>query len=74
MSLCVVTESDPLNPEIQNLVLSTAIPCDGYLLLAETDIENHMTKVEVGLLFSAACGLYALAYIIKMARCQIGYK
>ncbi|WP_064608531.1 hypothetical protein [Photobacterium sp. J15] len=69
MSMCVVTD-----PQTNNLVLSTEVPCNGYLLVAETDIQNQITGTEVGLLFGAACSAYALQFVIKLALMQLGFK
>ena len=69
MSICV--KVDPSN---NNLFSSTAVPCDGYLLIAETDIQNQITGEMVSLLFGATIGLLAVVFVIKVTLQQLGFK
>lgn len=68
MSICVVIDS------VGNLVSSNSIPCDGVLLLAETDIANQITPELVGIMFAACASIYALVFVIKLSLQQIGFK
>lgn len=67
MSICVKVDA-----ATQNLVSSSSIPCDGVLLLAETDIQNQITGDTVFALFGATAGLLALVFVIRLALSQFG--
>lgn len=67
MSICVKVEA-----ATQNLVLSSKIPCDGVLLLAEADVQNQITREVVTQLFGATVGLFALVFVIRLTLSQFG--
>ncbi len=68
MSICVKVDS-----LTNNLVSSSAIPCDGYLLLAETDIQNQITAETVFALFGATATLFAIVFVVKLGLQQLGF-
>ncbi|GAD29674.1 hypothetical protein PLEI_1327 [Photobacterium leiognathi lrivu.4.1] len=55
------------------LQVSNSVPCDGYYLLAETDIQNTLSAESVFALVGAAASLYALVYVIKFILKQLGF-
>ncbi|EGV3809040.1 hypothetical protein FOR84_16845 [Vibrio parahaemolyticus] len=67
MSICVKVDA-----ATQYLVSSSAIPCDGFLLLAEADVQNRITQEVVLILFGSAAGLFALVFVIRLALSQFG--
>ena len=69
MTICVTVD-----PATNNLVSSTAVPCDGYLLIAETDIQNQIDGETVSLLFGATIGLLALVFVFRLLLQQLGFK
>lgn len=71
MALCVVEVPNGLSGT--RLQVSTADPCDGYLLVEVKQLDNQITQPEVFALFSAIAGLYAIAFVIKLVRRQIGF-
>lgn len=68
MSICVVVDS------LGNLVSSNAIPCDGVLLIAETDMTNQITPELVGLIFAACASVYGIVFVIKLTLQQLGFR
>jgi hypothetical protein len=69
MTICVTVD-----PATNNLVSSTTVPCDGYLLIAETDIQNQIDGETVSLLFGATIGLLALVFVFRLLLQQLGFK
>lgn len=68
MSICVTVDETS-----KNLVSSSAIPCDGYYLLSETDLQATLDMNDVFLLFGAAASLYAISFVFRLALKQLGY-
>ncbi|HIF9287605.1 TPA: hypothetical protein ACX6Q9_003565 [Photobacterium damselae] len=66
--LCVKTTVDGY------LKVSSAIPCDGALMLSVTDAQGSLDETSVTLLITAALGLYALVYIGKFVLHAMGFR
>lgn len=75
MTLCV--ESRPvklgLNSTEPVLVVTQAQTCSTYYLVEAKDLEGQLSATEVLLLFGAAASLYALVFVFKIARRQLGF-
>lgn len=75
MALCV--ESKPLNIGLSYtepvLVVSNSPTCTTYYLVEAKDLDSQLSYAEVSALFSAFVGLYAIAFVIKLVRRQIGF-
>lgn len=67
MTLCVVQQPD------NSLLVSSTQPCDGFYLVDARDLQGQFSATEVGILFSAAASLYALTFVFKLIRRQIGF-
>ncbi|EHC03944.1 hypothetical protein Sbal625DRAFT_4374 [Shewanella baltica OS625] len=67
MTLCVVQQPD------NSLLVSSTQPCDGFYLVEARDLEGQLSATEVGILFSAAASLYAVVFVFKIARRQLGF-
>lgn len=76
MALCVEsklvkvglsTVSEPV------LVVSNVPTCTTYYLVEAKDLDSQLSYAEVSALFSAFVGLYAIAFVIKLVRRQIGF-
>lgn len=76
MALCVNAQDDGgvgvVDENSLILVLSKSEPCDFYLIETK-DLNSQLSAHEVGILFSAFAGLYALAFVFKLLRRQIGF-
>lgn len=66
--LCVKTTAEGY------LIASSAIPCDGALMVALTDTQGHLDESSVTLLLTAALGLYALVWVGNFILHAMGFK
>lgn len=67
MSICVKSDASG------QLYTSTAVPCDGYLLVSHEDVKDQLDSTVVMTLFVACASLYALVYVFKVARRMLGF-
>lgn len=65
MSVCVVTDS------LNNLVLSNTVPCEGVLLVQQSDLGIGFGKEQAFSIFAACAVLYATVFIFKVLRKQL---
>ncbi|MEL4257708.1 hypothetical protein AAEH95_21570 [Shewanella xiamenensis] len=75
MAICVTAAPDPIGVTDDGspiLVIPKSGVCDFYLVEAN-DIQSQFSYAEVSVLFSAFVGLYAIAFVIKLVRRQIGF-
>ncbi|WAX22035.1 hypothetical protein spd_00003 [Shewanella phage Dolos] len=76
MTLCVESKFVKVGPSSTTepvLVVSNAPTCTAYYLVEAKDLDSQLSYSEVSALFSAIVGLYALAFVIKLARKQLGF-
>lgn len=76
MALCVNAVSDNGIGAIDNdsllLVTSKSDTCDFYLIETK-DLNGQLSATEVMVMFSAFASLYAIAFVFKLLRRQIGF-
>ncbi len=76
MSLCVESKLVKVGPSSTSepvLVVSNSSTCSSYYLVEAKDLEPQLSSYEVVILFGAAVSLYAVVFIFKLARRQLGF-